>query len=262
VGDEEEGRGEGAAPRRVDQSRVLGVDQSRARGTRRPSSRPPRAAPQRGSAPGRRRRGTPPGTTRRPRAGGGSTRRRGTPRLPRRRRRYGGPGPSPGGHGAAWSGPRRPRRGRSQPRQVVRRRGRAGKVACTRGRPAAARARGQAGTPRRGRGWRRGLTEPAWTRSTTSALHGPAGGKADGVGERGRPRRPRESAGGWGPKAGSRLGKGWGCGCLPRETAAAAGRKEATPGREGWASRGQRWQAAAGWEGAAGGCGGRERKKP
>jgi hypothetical protein len=36
-----------------------------------------------------------------------------------------------------------------------------------------------------------------------------------------------------------------------------AGRKEAAPRREGWASRGQRWEAVAGWWRAAGGCSGK-----
>jgi hypothetical protein len=40
-----------------------------------------------------------------------------------------------------------------------------------------------------------------------------------------------------------------------------AGRKEAAPGREGWASRGQRWEAAAGWWSAGGGCSGKRGKK-
>jgi hypothetical protein len=53
--------------------------------------------------------------------------------------------------------------------------------------------------------------------------------------------------GAWQP-AGEGVGKEW----------QPAGRREAAPGRECRASRGQQWQAAAvGWEGAAGGCSGR-----
>jgi hypothetical protein len=68
----------------------------------------------------------------------------------------------------------------------------------------------------------RGALEPAlagWGRRKTPVGEGDGGG-----------RREPELAGSRVAAARGRLGKEWGCGCLPRETTATVGRREAAPG--------------------------------